>query len=84
VTDQTVRKWIKRVTAKHLGQIILPHSFRHSAATTFTFEKPGKTMDAAALLGHASAATTERHYILHQRATAVSKYHTILDGHKYK
>ena len=84
VSSQMLRKWIARVTVDRFGCAILPHSLRHCAATTLTFEQPGLTVAAAALLGHASAQTTERHYILSRQATARSEYHDILQIRKNK
>jgi len=78
VGQQTVRKWIKIATEAGLGTCISPHSFRHSAATTFVLEKPEKAMEAGALLGHTSSATTERHYIMQQRQLAQGQYLDLL------
>jgi len=64
---QGVRARIKTVTAEMLGQPITPHSFRHSAATGFALRHPDRPRDTAALLGHAGADTTEKHYLMASR-----------------
>jgi integrase/recombinase XerD len=74
VDQQTVRHWIERVTEEALGVAITPHRFRHAAATTYTLERPSSAVDAAALLGHTSPATTEKHYIIQQRLLVQEDY----------
>lgn len=78
VGDQTVRKWIKGLTAERFGSAVLPHSFRHSAAVTLTLERPGRAVEAAALLGHASPRTTEKHYILQKELVCRDEYLSLL------
>jgi integrase/recombinase XerD len=53
---------ITRVTKRHLGLPINPHLFRDCAATSIAIEDPEHVRMAAAILGHASMVTTERHY----------------------
>jgi integrase len=78
VGQQIVRRWINRLTETDLGVRIRPHSFRHCAATTYSLERPSRSVEASALLGHASAATTERSYIIQQRQIAQNEYLALL------
>ncbi len=80
VSDQTVRKWIKELTAKKFGDAVLPHSFRHAAAVTLTLERPTKAVEAAALLGHASSQTTEKHYILQKEMRSRVEFLELLEA----
>jgi integrase len=50
-------------TEKLFGVPINPHLFRDCAATTLSTSSVDDALGAAALLGHRSFATTERHYI---------------------
>ena len=78
VGPQIVRRWINRLTEAGLGIRISPHSFRHCAATTYSVERPSRSVEASSLLGHASAATTERNYIIQQRQIAQTDYLDLL------
>lgn len=51
------------VTTRLFGVPINPHLLRDCAATTLSTASPALAQSAAALLGHRSFATTERHYI---------------------
>lgn len=77
--DQGVRKRVQRVTAELLGEAISPHSFRHSAVTGFSLQFADRPRDAAHLLGHASAQTTEKHYLMASRQRALSTLHDALE-----
>lgn len=79
LANQGVRKRIKAVTSAAFGREILPHSFRHSVATSFALRNPHRPRDAAALLGHAGARTTEEHYIRASRQLAHAKLHEIVE-----
>ena len=50
-------------TREAFGKAINPHAFRDASATTLTIADPARVRSAAALLGHRSLATTEKHYI---------------------
>lgn len=78
VGPQIVRRWINQLTEDGLGIRISPHSFRHCAATTYSVERPSRSVEASSLLGHASAATTERNYIIQQRQIAQNDYLDLL------
>jgi site-specific recombinase XerD len=49
-------------TRKAFGTSLPPHWFRDAAATSIAIEDPMHVRDARHVLGHASLATTERHY----------------------
>lgn len=78
IGDQVLRRIIATLTRDHLGVRINPHTFRHCAATTFALERPHDALQSAALLGHASPETTERHYIIQQRQLVQHDYLGIL------
>jgi integrase len=50
-------------TARAFGHAVNLHLFRDCVATTIAIEDPANVGIAAELLGHASLAMTERHYI---------------------
>ena len=81
---QGVRQRIKALTAELIGKAILPHSFRHSAASAFSVEHPDRPRDCAALLGHASPRTTEEHYILGTRQLALDTLHNAIEDIRRK
>jgi integrase/recombinase XerD len=76
---QAVRTRIKEVTRSALGRPVLPHSFRHSAATAFVLEHPDRPRDAASLLGHTGYRTTERHYVQSRRVLALRAARQVLE-----
>jgi site-specific recombinase XerD len=51
-----------KLTRKHLGRSVHPHSFRDCAATSLAIEDPAHVRIASSLLGHRRFATTERFY----------------------
>lgn len=76
---QGLRRRITVRTHQAFGRPMLPHSFRHATATGLALDHPDRPRDAAALLGHASFQTTERHYILSQRHLALQTLHGLLN-----
>lgn len=62
IGDQVLRPIIAGLTRERLGVRINPHRFRHCAATTLALEQPEDALRSAALLGHASPQTTEKHW----------------------
>ena len=78
IGHQVLRPIIARLTRERLGVQINPHRFRHCAATTFALEQPGDALKNAALLGHASPETTEKHYIVQQRQLVQQDYLKLL------
>ncbi len=75
---QGIRKRITARTAAAFGEPVLPHGFRHCAATAFALEHPERPRDAVALLGHAGPRTTERHYVLSRRHLALAEVQRII------
>lgn len=62
MTEMAMYDRITMLTAKAFGKSLNPHLFRDAAATTTAIHDPNHVRLAAALLGHRSFATTERHY----------------------
>ena len=63
LTPHSVYGRIILVSKRLLGVAINPHLLRDCAATSLAIVSPAAALSAAALLGHQSFATTERHYI---------------------
>ena len=55
-------------------------SLRDAAATTIAIEDPRHVRDARLVLGHASLATTERHYNQARSLEASRRHHAMLAG----
>ena len=62
MTQMAIYDRIRLHTAEAFGAAINPHLFRDAAATTLAIADPEHVRVAAALLGHRTFATTERHY----------------------
>jgi integrase/recombinase XerD len=69
---------IERLTKAAFGVEINPHLFRDCAATTIAIHDPGHVQIIAAILGHASGATSERHYNQAGSLEAGRQYHAVL------
>jgi integrase len=67
-------------TEKALGIRVNPHRFRHAAATLLSIHDPANVRCAKDLLGHASFATTEAHYIMAQSRMAGRVVARIVDA----
>ena len=65
---------LRKRTPARFGHLIGPHLFRDCAATSTMEEAPQHVHIAARLLGHATLATTERHYILASTRQALSRH----------
>jgi integrase/recombinase XerD len=61
--SETIAHHIRRHTEAEFGLPINPHLFRDCAATTIAIVDPEHVEIIAAILGHASMTTSERHYI---------------------
>jgi integrase/recombinase XerD len=61
---------VRRRTRKYLGFPVNLHRFRRAAATFWSVRDPVNVRGAKDLLGHASFATTETHYIMAQSRLA--------------
>jgi integrase len=62
IGHQGLRDAIKGALRTYVGVELSPHQFRHLAARLFLDEYPGHYEEVRQLLGHASIATTTRHY----------------------
>jgi integrase len=69
---------IKRLTKAAFGVEVNPHLFRDCAATTIAIHDPGHVQIIAPILGHASGATSERHYNQAGSLEAGRQYHAVL------
>jgi site-specific recombinase XerD len=67
-------------TARAFGAALPPHWFRDAAATTIAIEDPRHVRDARHVLGHASLATTERHYNQARSLEASRRHQAVLAG----
>jgi hypothetical protein len=67
-------------TARAFGVSMPPHWFRDAAATTIAIEDPKHVRDAHLVLGHASLATTERHYNQARSLEASRRHQAMLAG----
>jgi len=65
-------------TAEAYGKPINPHLFRDCAATSIAIEDPEHVRVASLILGHRSAATTERYYNQAQAIDAARRYQAFL------
>ena len=80
MTAAAVYQQIVGRTATAFGIPVNPHLFRHSAATSLALASPEDVRAGALMLGHASYATTERHYNLARAFDAARRYHEVLDA----
>ena len=67
-------------TKAHFGHSISSHLMRHIAATGLAEAYSTSSADIAAVLGHASTDTAEKHYILGRGAAAVRDYNALIDS----
>jgi integrase len=74
----TIYNMIVSRTAKAFGRSVNPHLFRDCAATSIAIEDPERVRIASQILGHRSAATTERYYNQAQAIDAARRYQAFL------
>ena len=65
-------------TTMAFGQSVNPHLFRDCAATSIAIDDPAHVRIASQILGHRSAATTERYYNQAQAIEAARRYQDFL------
>ena len=70
MNDTMIYKNVRRRTQKVLGFPVNLHRFRHAAATFWSVRDPVNVRGVKDLLGHATFATTEQHYIMAQSRMA--------------
>ena len=75
----TIYDMVHRRTRKAFGFSVNLHRFRHAAVTFWSIHDPGNVRGAKDLLGHASFATTEKHYIMAQSRIAGRALARIVD-----
>jgi integrase len=67
-------------TKKALGFGVNLHRFRHAAASFWSSQDPGNVKGVKDLLGHASFATTQKHYIMAQSRLAGRVFARAIDA----
>jgi integrase len=75
MTSSALSYQLKARTKEEFGTAINPHSFRHMAATTIATVDPENATFIAAILGHSSAGSSDRHY---------NRARTIDSGRRYQ
>jgi integrase len=68
--DRGIYAAVRQCTREALGFPVNLHRFRHAAATFWSIRDPANVRGAKDLLGHASFAPTEKHYIMGQSRLA--------------
>jgi integrase len=82
LADAQAWKIITTHTRQRLGVAVNPHLFRDCAASFLGDVDPEQVRLAAPLLGHASFATTERHYILANARQALRQHQEALEARR--
>ena len=77
--DGSIYDMVRRRTRKAFGFPVNLHRFRHAAMTFWSIHDPQNVRGAKDLLGHASFATTEKHYIMSQSRMAGRELARIVD-----
>ena len=67
-------------TKKALGVGVNLHRFRHAAASFWSSQDPANVKGVKDLLGHASFATTQKHYIIAQSRLAGRVFARAIDA----
>lgn len=67
-------------TEAAFGRSVYPHLFRDAVATTIALDDPEHVRSAAAVLGHASFASTERYYRMSRGAEATRMLHDVMEA----
>ena len=70
MSDRIIYSAVRRRTRKAFGFPVNLHRFRQAAGTLWSIHDPANVRGAKDLLGHASFATTEKHYIMAQSRLA--------------
>jgi integrase/recombinase XerD len=70
MSSKALYEAVRQRTRKALGFPVNLHRFRRAAATFWSSRDPANVRGAKDLLGHASFATTEKHYIMAQSRLA--------------
>ena len=67
-------------TEAAFGRSVNPHLFRDAVATSIALDDPEHVRSAASVLGHASFASTERHYRMSRGADATRVLHDVMEA----
>ena len=67
-------------TKAAFGRSVYPHLFRDAVATSIALDDPEHVRSAAPVLGHASFASTERHYRMSRGADATRVLHEVMEA----
>lgn len=70
----SVGQIIRLRTAQRFGEALNPHLMRYLTATFLAEHEPEHLADVAAILGHRSLETSEKHYILANSMRAIAKF----------
>ncbi|PWC52751.1 hypothetical protein TSH7_33040 [Azospirillum sp. TSH7] len=81
MTLNGVSSRFERATPAVLGERINPHLLRHCAATSIAIDDPQGARLTAALLGHSTLRTSERHYTMAKGLEASRRYQATLTDH---
>lgn len=76
--SSSVAQIIQLRTRAHFGHALNPHFMRHLAATRVAELDPTHRTDVAAILGHRSMSTSDRHYVLSSGMRAGEMYQAVL------
>jgi len=87
MVDKMIRRYVRKHTQAALGFAVTPHRFRNAAATFTSVVDPANIRMAKGLLGHASLAMTEKHYVDGSRSRLAARSHakawqTLVDASK--
>lgn len=77
--EDAIRQQIVLRTGNAFGTPVNPQLFRHSAATSLAVANPDAVRLGAVILGHATFATTEKHYNLSRTMDASRRYQKVID-----
>lgn len=77
MVDKMIRRYVRKHTQDALGFAVTPHRFRNAAATFTSVADPANIRMAKGLLGHASLAVTEKHYVDGSRSRLAGRGHAL-------
>src|SRR5262245_11828287 len=72
------QRHLPALTFREFGEALRPHAFRHIAATTIAIEDPEHVSIIADVLGHATLATSQKHYNRARGVEANASYQEIV------
>ena len=78
MTSGSIGQIIQQRTESAFGAPLNPHIMRYIVASAVAERRPDLITDAAAMLGHASLETTERHYIMANTLQAATTFQDVM------